>query len=170
MCDMWNVRMSSSDRIFYSLHTLASIIGEDNALQLPAAHSLTGCDTVRSSRPEMFCKKGVLKNFAIFTGKQLCQRLFFNKVAGATCNFIKKETLAQVFSCEFCEIFKNTFFIEHPWWLLLTVSNACYTDSSPKYYSRKFYSCSTNRGYDTSGRKFSCEYNQACPKQNKNIQ
>ena len=26
-----------------------------------------------------------------------------------TCNFIKKETLAQVFSCEFCEISKNTF-------------------------------------------------------------
>ena len=24
--------------------------------------------------------------------------------------FLKKETLAQVFSCEFCEIFKNTFF------------------------------------------------------------
>ena len=31
------------------------------------------------------------------------------------CNFIKKETLAQVFSCEFCEISKNTFFIEHLW-------------------------------------------------------
>ena len=26
------------------------------------------------------------------------------------CNFIKKETLAQVFSCEFCEISKKTFF------------------------------------------------------------
>ena len=25
----------------------------------------------------------------------------------------KKETLAQVFSCEFCEIFKSTFFTEH---------------------------------------------------------
>ena len=25
------------------------------------------------------------------------------------CNFIKNETLAQVFSCEFCEISKNTF-------------------------------------------------------------
>ena len=25
------------------------------------------------------------------------------------CNFIEKETLADVFSCEFCEIFKNTF-------------------------------------------------------------
>ena len=32
---------------------------------------------------------------------------------------IKKETLAQVFSCNFCEIFKNTFFTEHLWWLLL---------------------------------------------------
>ena len=26
-----------------------------------------------------------------------------------TCNFIKKETLAQVFSCEFCETSKNNF-------------------------------------------------------------
>ena len=30
------------------------------------------------------------------------------------CNFIKKETLAQVFSCEFCEIYKNTFFHRTP--------------------------------------------------------
>ena len=29
------------------------------------------------------------------------------------CNFIKKGTLPQVFSCEFCEISKNTFFTEH---------------------------------------------------------
>ena len=29
------------------------------------------------------------------------------------CNFIKKETLAQVFTCEFCEIFNNNFFTEH---------------------------------------------------------
>ena len=31
------------------------------------------------------------------------------------CNFIKNETLAQVFSCEFCEIYKNTLFTEHLW-------------------------------------------------------
>ena len=37
---------------------------------------------IRSSRPEVFCKKGVLKNFTKFTGKHLCQNLFFNKVAG----------------------------------------------------------------------------------------
>ena len=30
------------------------------------------------------------------------------------CNFIKKETLAQVFSCEFCEISKNAFFHRTP--------------------------------------------------------
>ena len=30
-----------------------------------------------------------------------------------SCNFIKKETLAQLFSCQFCEIFKNTIFTEH---------------------------------------------------------
>ena len=36
----------------------------------------------RGSRPEVFCKIGVLRNFAKFTGKRLCQSLFFNKIAG----------------------------------------------------------------------------------------
>ena len=34
----------------------------------------------RSSRAEVFCKKSVLKNIAKFTGKHLCQSLFFKKV------------------------------------------------------------------------------------------
>ena len=38
------------------------------------------------------------------------------------CNFIKKETLAQVFSFEFCEISKNTFLIEQP---LVATSETC---------------------------------------------
>ena len=33
--------------------------------------------------------------------------LFFNKVSGLRCNFVKKVTLAQVFSYEFCRIPKN---------------------------------------------------------------
>ena len=41
----------------------------------------------RSSSPEVFYKKGVLRNFAKLTGKHLCQGLFFNKVAGL---FFKK--------------------------------------------------------------------------------
>ena len=56
----------------------------------------------RNSRPAVFCKKGALKNFAKFTGKYLCQSLF------------KKETLTQVFFCEFCEIFKNIYFYRTP--------------------------------------------------------
>ena len=36
----------------------------------------------RSSRPEVFCKKGVFKKFAKFTGKHLRQSLFSGKVAG----------------------------------------------------------------------------------------
>ena len=68
----------------------------------------------RSSRPEVFCEKDVLRNFAKFTGKHLCQSLFFNKVAGGASKFIKKGTLAHVFSSEFCEISKNTFFYRTP--------------------------------------------------------
>ena len=34
----------------------------------------------RSSRPEVFCRKGGLRNLAKFTGKDLCQRHFFNKL------------------------------------------------------------------------------------------
>ena len=36
----------------------------------------------------MFCKKGVLGNFAKFTGKHLRQSLIFNKLAGLRPNFI----------------------------------------------------------------------------------
>ena len=36
----------------------------------------------RNSHRRCSVKKGVLKNFAKFTGKHLCQSLFFNKVAG----------------------------------------------------------------------------------------
>ena len=56
-------------------------------------------NTLRSSSQEMFCEKDVLRNFTKSTGKHLCQSLFFNKVA-------------QVFSREFCEISKNSFFTE----------------------------------------------------------
>ena len=40
---------------------------------------------------------------------------FLIKLQALDLNFIKKETLPEVFSCEFCEISKNTFFTEHLW-------------------------------------------------------
>ena len=63
-----------------------------------------------------------LENSQKFTGKHLCQSLFFIKFQAETCSFIKKRTLAQVFSCEFCEISKNSFFTEYLRWLLLLVA------------------------------------------------
>ena len=69
----------------------------------------------RSSRPGVFCKKRALRNFTKFTRKHMYQSLFFNKKRRPeSYNFIKKEALAQVFSCEFCEISKNTFSYRAP--------------------------------------------------------
>ena len=68
-------------------------------------------DVMTSQRQplELFHKKGVFKIFAKLTGKDLGLSLFFNKVAvPRPKNVIKKETPAQVFSCEFRENFKNT--------------------------------------------------------------
>ena len=61
-------------------------------------------------------KKVVLKNITKFTEKYLCRSLLLQSQTGS---FIKKKTPTQVFSCKFCEIFKNSIFIEYPWWLLL---------------------------------------------------
>ena len=65
----------------------------------------------KSSRPDVLYKIVVLKHFTKLTEKHLCQSLFFN--ADNAFNFIKKETLSQVFSSEFCEIFKSTFFFQN---------------------------------------------------------
>ena len=75
--------------------------------------SAADLQATRSSHREVFCKKVVYKSFERFTGKHLCRSLFFNKVAGLR-PFIKKEALAQVFSCEFYEISENTFFYRAP--------------------------------------------------------
>ena len=43
-----------------------------------------------------------------------CARVSFLMKLEAACNFSKSETLTQVFSCEFCEVFKNIFFYRTP--------------------------------------------------------
>ena len=88
---------------------------------------------VSSSLQEVFCKKGVPKTLQN-SQENTCARVsFLIKLQALDCNFIKKETLANVFSvnfaktcnfieieilalvffCEHCEIFKNSFFTEH---------------------------------------------------------
>ena len=74
----------------------------------------------RSSHPEMFCKKGVLRNFVKFTGKHLCQGLFFDKVTGlAPATLLKKTIWHRCFPVKFTKFLTTPFFTEHLWWLLL---------------------------------------------------
>ena len=69
---------------------------------------------IRSSRPEVFCKKGVLRNLAKVTGKHLYRSLFFSKVAGVSPASLLKRDSGIGVSREFCGISKNTFFHRTP--------------------------------------------------------
>ena len=71
----------------------------------------------KSSHWRCSVKKGVLTNFAKFTGKHLCQSLFFNKVAGL--RPVEKETLAHVFPVNFKKFLRTTFLQNTFKWLLL---------------------------------------------------
>ena len=59
--------------------------------------------------PKVFSEKRYSLKFHKFHWKIPVLESVFNKVAG------KEETSTQVFSCEICEIFKNTYFEEHLW-------------------------------------------------------
>ena len=66
---------------FQQIHFMlwSLIIGEIKSIMLKV-WKIKSCN--RSSRPNVFCKKGALRNFAKFTGKNLCQSLLYNKVPG----------------------------------------------------------------------------------------
>ena len=66
---------------------------------------------------QVFCKKVLLKISTIFTGMYLRWSLFWMKLQGLQYRW--KEIPTQVFSCEYCGIFKNSLFIAHLRWLLL---------------------------------------------------
>ena len=57
----------------------------------------------RSIRSQMFFKLGILKNFAVFTGKHLNWSAFVIKLQAL------RHTQIQEFSCEIWQIFKNSF-------------------------------------------------------------
>ena len=66
----------------------------------------------RSSGPEVFCKNGVLRNFAKFTGKHLWQGLFLNKVAERLWHMCFPVNFAKF-------LWTPLLSIEHLWWLFL---------------------------------------------------
>ena len=71
----------------------------------------------------MFCKNGVPRNFAKFTGKHLCQGFCFSKVAGLRpATLLKKETWHRCFPVDFAKFLRTPFAPKHFRWLLLNVS------------------------------------------------
>ena len=66
---------------------------------------------LRNSHLEMFCKKGVLKNVAKFTGSHLCRSLYLLKFQ--TCNCIKKETPTQSCLVNFAKFLRTPFSTEY---------------------------------------------------------
>ena len=60
-------------------------------------------------------KKGVPRNFVKFTGKHMCQSLFFNKVAYLRPpTLLKKRLWHRRFPVNFAKILRIPFFIEQP--------------------------------------------------------
>ena len=70
-------------------------------------HSLNSTK-YRSSQRRCPVRKGVLRNFAKFTGKQLCQSLFLNKVAGLrTATLLKKRLMHRCFPVNFAKFLRT---------------------------------------------------------------
>ena len=69
---------------------------------------------IRSSHLQMFFK--IDKNCQ-YTQENTSVRVFFQESCRPEgLHFYLKETPTWLFSCEYCKIFKNSFFIEHLWW------------------------------------------------------
>ena len=78
----------------------------------------------RSSHRKCSVKKGILKNFANFTGKHhICVESLFNKFAVVT--LLKRDSNG-VSSCEICKVLKNTYFEDQ----LQTWANDCFWQCS----------------------------------------
>ena len=93
-------RLFKNFLIFYS-RCFQGLVNEVSLMKVTVEESI---GKYRSSHRSYSVKNCVLENFSKFTGKNRKR---------------KKETLAQVLSCGFWEIIKNTFFTEYPRWLLL---------------------------------------------------
>ena len=81
-------------------------------------HYLSSADLLKSFSEAVtrrsFVKKVFLKISQNTQKTPVSESFFLIRLQAQACNFIKKETQAQVFSCEFCEIFKNSLFYRTP--------------------------------------------------------
>ena len=79
--------------------------------------------TIQKQPLEVFCKKGVLRNFVKFTVKHLCQSLFLNKIAGfRSATLLKKRLWHRCFSVHFTKFLRSPFLQNTSGRLLLTIA------------------------------------------------
>ena len=81
--------------------------------QLTSLQYLSNLIRLRSSHMRCSIIKAVLKNIVILKGKHLCWSFFLIKLQDFRPITLLKETRTQVFSCEYYNIFKNTYFEKH---------------------------------------------------------
>ena len=87
----------------------------------------------------MFSKKGVIRNFTKFTGKLLCQSLFFNKVSGLK-PYQKMRLWHRFFPVDFVKLLRTPLLTKHLRWLPL--ENICTLQMTEQKYSAKnFFVC-----------------------------
>ena len=81
----------------------------------------------RSSQQKCYVKKGALINFTKFTGKHLCQSLYFNKVAGLrTTTLLKKKLWRRYFHVDFVKFLRTPYSQNTSGRLLLVLLVACF--------------------------------------------
>ena len=84
-----------------------------NLSRLVSRNGLSECWSLLDVHSQRWCSvKKVFLEISLNSHENSCDRVSF-LIKLQAYNFIKKETLAQVFSCEFSKISKNTFFTEH---------------------------------------------------------
>ena len=93
-----------------------------------------------------FVKKWCSLEISQNSQQSTCDRVsFLTKLQASACNFIKQETLAQVFCCEFCEISRNVFFTDYlratasVMWMLSNISFP-FISWTTQPFQKKFFS------------------------------
>ena len=70
-------------------------------------------ENIFKKQPLACSVKKVFLNISQNSQENTCTKAYFLIKLPEACNFIKRNTLAKMLFCEFCELFKNTFFTEN---------------------------------------------------------
>ena len=111
--DWIRTKITPNTDTFYAVYIQQKIVMKkeiEMSLEAMFLLSLLNCSNHKHLRCSI--KKAILKNFATFTAELV--ESFLNRVSWRPATLLKKPP-AQVIFCEYCKIFKNTYFGEYLW-------------------------------------------------------